>query len=226
MTVAPDGPGPSFDPLAAVRIERLELCDFLDTLDEAAWRTPSLCDGWTIHDVVTHLTTSTRTGLRQMIVGMIRARFDFDRMESERARRLAEKHGPAELVEMLRSTAGSAAHAPGASHVDQLVDVIVHGHDVSRPLGVRRTTRPTHAVAAVEHVVASRWYGARSRLAGVELVATDADWRSSERGTEVRAPLDDLLLLATGRPDGLDAAAGDGVAILAPRLPRPPATER
>lgn len=52
---------PAFDALEATRRERLDLCDHLDTLGPEQWQVPSLCDGWTVKDVVAHLTTSTRT---------------------------------------------------------------------------------------------------------------------------------------------------------------------
>ncbi|WLW51357.1 hypothetical protein QU709_08305 [Streptomyces sp. SX92] len=78
-------------------------------------------------------------------------------------------------------------------------------------------------VAAIDHVLASAFYGARQRLKGVRLVATDADWstdgsRGRSRGQgpspsssdEVRGPLGDLLLLATGRPAGLTGVSGPG----------------
>jgi translation initiation factor 2 gamma subunit (eIF-2gamma) len=55
--------------------------------------------------------------------------------------------------------------------------------------------------------------GTKSRIAGVNLRATDADWSYGD-GPEVSGPLLSLLMAATGRTAALDELAGDGVAIL------------
>ncbi|MFI6596651.1 hypothetical protein ACIBHX_10385 [Nonomuraea sp. NPDC050536] len=54
--------------------------------------------------------------------------------------------------------------------------------------------------AALDHVLASRFYGARKRLRDTRLIATDVDWSAGQGPKEVRSPATDLLLLATGRP--------------------------
>ena len=46
--------------LTDVKAERLDLAAVLEQLDEHEWRAPSLCPGWTVRDVVAHLTLSTR----------------------------------------------------------------------------------------------------------------------------------------------------------------------
>jgi uncharacterized protein (TIGR03083 family) len=46
--------------LQAVEAERLGLADLLDGLDPGEWERQSLCDGWTVHDVVAHLTLAMR----------------------------------------------------------------------------------------------------------------------------------------------------------------------
>lgn len=208
----------AFDALDAVRTERLALCDVLDTFDASQWSTASLCDGWTVAEVVAHLTTSTRTGFREMMTSMIKARFDFDRAEADRAREIAGEHEAAALVQWLRVDAGSSKHAPGSSTLDQLLDVIVHAQDISRPLGVEHLVVPARAIPALEHALASRWYGAKKRFADVRLAASDTAWTSGAGERTVEAPLADLLLLATGRPAGLDTATGDAVELVAARL--------
>ncbi|WP_051062759.1 maleylpyruvate isomerase family mycothiol-dependent enzyme [Ilumatobacter nonamiensis] len=207
-----------FDPPAALEAERLDLCRLLDTLDEGQWSTPSLCDGWTVHDVVAHLSTSTRTGLREMVVAIVRARFDFDRAEADTARTIARTTDPDTLVKMLRDHADSTRHAPGSSTPDQLLDVIVHAQDIARPLDLDHPVHPARAIPALDHALASRWYGAEKRFDDVQLAATDTAWASGDGERRLEAPLADLLLLATGRVAGLDNATGDGATIVAERL--------
>jgi len=38
-----------------VHAERHALVDDLSRLTDEQWRTPSLCEGWTVHDVAAHL---------------------------------------------------------------------------------------------------------------------------------------------------------------------------
>lgn len=204
--------------LAWVKAERLSLADFLDDLDDHEWQAASLCPGWTVHDVAAHLTLSTRATLLGTIKGMIRARGDWNRMEADLARERAVRFGPGELIAQLRETAGSARRAPLSSPLDPLVDVLVHGQDVARPLGRKRETPAEQTVAALEHVLASRFYGARKRLLGTRLVATDQEWSAGEGPDEVRGPAGELLLLATGRAAGLAGVSGPGAERIAAAL--------
>lgn len=209
-----------FDAMRAIEAERLALCDFLDTLGDDDWSTQSWCDAWTVRQVVAHLTTSTRTGWSDIIVGAIAARGNFDRMERDRARRLAGEYGPADLVEQIRATASSPKRAPMSGQLDPLVDFIVHGQDIARPIGARLETSPSRVAAALNHVVTSRWYGAQKRFADLSLKATDCEWSFGQRGDQVGGTVIDLLLVATGRAQVLPDLTGDGVVRLAERLGR------
>jgi uncharacterized protein (TIGR03083 family) len=204
--------------LAWVEAERLDLADFLDTLDEHDWTVASLCTGWTIHHVAAHLTTSTRTTLGVALRGMVRARFDFDRMEDDFARDRAARYTPAELIAQVRETAGSPRRAPGAGPLDPLADTLVHGQDIARPLGRERVMPLEQTLAALDHVRTSAFYGARKRFRGLRLIATDADWAAGTGSEELRATAGDLLLLATGRPAGLTTATGPAASRLAAAL--------
>lgn len=196
--------------LSWTKAERLGLADFLDDLEGTDWEAPSLCTGWTVHDVVAHLTLSTRTTLPGMVKGMVKARGDWERMEFDAARRRAADFGPAELVAQFRETAASTRRAPLSAPLDPLVDVLIHGQDIARPLGRVRPTPREQTIAALEHVLASPFYGARKRLRGVRLVATDENWSRGEGQDEVRGPAGDLLLPATGRAAGLTGVSGPG----------------
>ncbi|NEW29453.1 maleylpyruvate isomerase family mycothiol-dependent enzyme [Nocardia cyriacigeorgica] len=180
-----------------LRAERLAFADFFDELSDDEWQRESLCAGWTIHDVLAHITSVDSLG--STLMGLIRARGNWDRMNADAARRVSARYAPAELIAQLRAAAGSSRRSPGAAPADPLVDVIVHEQDVARPLGRTLHTPPPRVVAALDHVLASRFYGARKRLRGLRLTATDADWSYGDGPEQVRAPAIDLLLLATGR---------------------------
>ncbi|NRQ40272.1 maleylpyruvate isomerase family mycothiol-dependent enzyme [Nonomuraea sp. NN258] len=202
---------------AAVEAERLSLCALLEKLDDAEWATPSLCSGWTVRDVAAHLTTTTRTTPLSMVTGMIRARGDFHRMTDRRARARAAAATPAELVTLLRESAASARRMPGSGPLDPLVDLLVHGQDIARPLGRDRPMPRAAAVAALSYVAGNRFYHAPERLDGLRLVASDAPWTSGD-GQEVRGTAADLLLVATGRPAGLAGLSGPGLDVLTARM--------
>ncbi|MGW4867781.1 maleylpyruvate isomerase family mycothiol-dependent enzyme [Streptomyces chartreusis] len=204
--------------LSWTKDERLNLAGFLDGLDDTDWSVPSLCSGWTVHDVVAHLSLSTRSTLLGTLKAAIRARGDWNRMEFDVARERAARFGPHELIAQIRETAGSARRAPLSSPLDPLTDFLVHGQDIARPLGRAHAMPAEQTVAALRHVVASRFYGAAKRLSGVRLVATDADWSTGEGAAEARGTVGDLLLLATGRPAGLAGLSGPGVERLATAL--------
>ncbi len=76
-----------------VHAERAALISDLSGLDDAQWDAPSLCPGWTVHDVAAHLVDSARTTRIGFFLGLARARFDFDRQNARgvvaRARHLA-----------------------------------------------------------------------------------------------------------------------------------------
>jgi uncharacterized protein (TIGR03083 family) len=202
---------------AAVRAERLRLCDFLKGLEDAEWDAQSLCSAWTVREVVAHLTTTTRTTVPFVVKAAIKARGSFDRMEADVACERAARFTPTELVGQLRESAESSRRTPGSGPMDPLMDLLVHGQDIARPLG-RRYPMPTEvAVPALAYVAANRFLGGPRRLAGLEFAATDASWSSGE-GPRVDGTVDNLLLVASGRAAGLAHLTGPGVDRLAERL--------
>ncbi len=218
MTMQPDTGLDERAIATAVTAERLMLCDVLDTLGPDDWQTQSLCSHWTVHDVVAHLTLATRDTAWGLIKGAIRARGNFDRMTADMAREQARRCAPSALVGQIRDTASSTRRAPFSSRLDPLLDVLVHGQDITRPLGRIHAVSPEHAVPALDHAVASRWYGGSKRFRDVTLIATDADWSTGTGADEARGTAGDLVLVATGRRAGLAHMSGTGVEVLAAQL--------
>ena len=100
---------------------------------------------------------------------------------------------------------------PPAPLDSRLVEAVVHGEDIRRPLGLVRAY-PPEAVTRALHLqarTAASFGGARELVSRVRLVATDADVAIGS-GPDVRGPLLDLLLVATGRRAALHLA-GPGV---------------
>jgi uncharacterized protein (TIGR03083 family) len=214
-TVPPALPRAAVD--EAVSAERLRLAGFVDGLTDEQWATPSLCSGWTVRDVVAHLTTTTRTSVPRLLRAAVRARGSFDRVVVDLAAERAAAYTAAELVAQLRESAGSTRRMPGSGPMDPLMDLVIHGQDVARPLGRRYVSPPEVVAACLAYVAVNRFMGAPRRLVGVRLVSTDTGWTLGD-GAELRGPDVDLLLVAAGRRAGLDALDGPGTAVVAGRL--------
>jgi uncharacterized protein (TIGR03083 family) len=208
---------PRTDAEAAVAAERRRLADFVADLTEEQWATPSLCAAWTVRHVIAHLTTTTRHRLLDVIRAAIRARGSFDRMEIDVAAEVVAQYSTADLVARLRESADSTRRAPGSSPMDPLMDIVIHGQDIARPLGQDYRTPPDVVAACLAYVAPNRFLGAPKRLAALRIVSTDTGWTFGD-GAEVRGPDIELLLVASGRPAGLAGLTGPGVATLTERL--------
>jgi uncharacterized protein (TIGR03083 family) len=204
---------------AAVKAERHHLCDFLENLDDAEWTAQSLCSAWNVWEVVAHLTIPTRATVGFLTVAAIKAHGRFDRMVTDTARDRAARFTPHELVQQLRESAESSRRIPGSGPMDPLMDLLVHGQDIARPLGRDHLIRLDVAVPVLSYVAVNRLLGAPRRLQGLELAATDTNWSSGE-GPRVQGCVADLLLVAAGRPAGLTRLTGPGTKPLAERFAR------
>lgn len=198
-----------------VHAERAALVGDLERLDHQQWERPSLCAGWTVHDVAAHLVDTARTTRLGFLAGLARARFDFD---LQNARGVERWRGPTpqETLERLRAVVGRTS-TPPAPLDSRLVEEVVHGEDIRRPLGLTRDY-PTEAVERALRLqlrTPASFGGAKELVTRCRVVAEDADVAVGE-GPEVRGPALSLLLAVTGRP-ALDELSGPGVSVLARR---------
>lgn len=105
---------------------------------------------------------------------------------------------------------------PPAPLATRLVEMVVHGEDVRRPLGIVRTYAPAAVAGALALQVrtSTSFGGARETVAGLRLSATDTGLVVGS-GPEVRGTALALLLAISGRPPGDDALTGPGAGALA-----------
>lgn len=200
----------------AIDAERLGLADLLAGLTPEQWEVPSLCAGWRVRDVAAHLTLA-QSGIAASAVALLRARGSLDRMIYDTALRQA-RLPPARYPALLRGMAGSRKKAPGISHLEPLIDVLVHGQDIAIPLGLARTMPVPAAVAAADRVWPDLYpFRAGRRLAGIRFAATDCSW-SAGTGLPAEGPIAAILLALTGRPAAADRMSGPGAAELSTRL--------
>lgn len=200
-----------------VHAERAALVHDLEGLHDRQWEEPSLCEGWTVHDVVAHLTDTARTTRLGFLAGLARAGFDFDR---QNARGVARERGasPAETLERLRRVA-TRTSTPPAPLDSRLVEEIVHGEDIRRPLGLARPY-PAEAVVRSLRLQArtpASFGGAKELVSRVRLTAAGGEVSIGD-GPEVSGPVLSLLLTVSRRRVALDDLDGPGVAVLAAAL--------
>lgn len=193
--------------------ERLALADLLEGLTEEQWEAPSLCERWRVRDVAGHVAlTPQLTSLPRILVEFARAG-GYNRMICEASIRHARRPG-ADLVGELRGYAASRDLPVLTNHENILFDTLVHTQDIALPLGVDHPVPLDAAPAAADRVWSMGWpFHARRRLAGLRLVATDADWEVGG-GEPVEGPIAAFLLLLTGRTALLDRLTGPGAAAL------------
>jgi uncharacterized protein (TIGR03083 family) len=193
-----------------VHAERAALVEDLERLDEGSWEVPSLCPGWTVHDVVAHLVDSARTTRIGFVVAFARAGFDFDRLN---ARGVERERGasPQETLERLRRVAPRTSRPPAPLDT-RLVEEVVHGEDIRRPLGLTHSY-PQEAVVRSLRLQAgtpASFGGAKELVSRVRLTATDADLSIGD-GPEVTGAVLSLLLAASRRRVALEDLDGPGV---------------
>ncbi len=193
--------------------ERASLAGLLEDLSPGEWATPSLCAGWRVRDVAAHLTLAHMPPV-PAVLAALRARGSFDRMVHDTAVRQAALPCE-EFPHALRAMAGSRRKAPFVTPLEPLLDVLVHGQDIARPLGRHRPMPTGAAAAAADRVWSLGWpFHAQRRLRGLRLSATDASWSVGD-GLAVEGPISALLLVMTGREAALDELTGEGVRALA-----------
>ncbi|MFF0356942.1 MULTISPECIES: maleylpyruvate isomerase family mycothiol-dependent enzyme [unclassified Nocardia] len=201
---------------AMTHTERAALADDLALLDDDQWARPSLCGDWTVEQVVAHLTAAASIGRLRWLASVLGARFDFD---LHNARRLAEHRGatPAETLARFRAVVTSTTAASGHTAA-WLGEVVVHGQDIRRPLGLS-TTPSTAAATAVADFYASRDFTVPSKttIAGLRLEATDGPFATGT-GPLVSGPTIALVMVMAGRAAGADALAGPGLPTVLDRL--------
>ena len=203
-------------PWPVIHVERGALADDLSGLSDAQWQTPSLCTGWTAHDMLAHMLATARMTKGGFFGNIIGAGFSFTKM----AQKNVEKYGaggPAATLAAWRDAQNASTSPPGP--VDSwLGETLIHGEDIRRPLGIKHDYPGDAVVRVLDFYKNSNLVvGAKKRVAGLTLKATDADW-STGSGPDVEGPAMSLLMAMTGRAAALADLSGDGVEALRSRM--------
>ena len=207
--------GVSDDIWPVVHAERRALAADLAALTPAQWQTPSLCTGWSVHDVLAHMVATAKETPAGFFRHMVGSGFRISQMTEKR---IAEERadGPAATLAAFRAVE-TATSAPPGPKLSWLGEAMVHAEDIRRPLGIAHAY-PLDAVTQVTAFYAGSnvLIGGKRRVAGLTLRATDTDW-SHGSGPLVEGPAVALMLATTGRRAALADLGGPGVETLRSR---------
>ena len=192
--------------------ERQALADDLEGLDEKGWATQSLCTEWTVPDVLANMTATTRITPGSFFAKLVGSGFSLKKMQGKDIA-VERGSGGADTLARFRSQVGSTSSPPGPTDT-WLGETIIHAEDIRRPLGIKREY-PTDAVTKVADFYkgSNLVIGAKRRIAGLQLTATDTSWSHGD-GPRVAGPILSLMLAMTGRKAALADLEGDGVETL------------
>lgn len=198
-----------------VHAERRRLAADLSSVRADQWSAPSLCPGWDVHDVLAHLVDAARTTRLSFLRDLLGARLDFDRANENGISRHKDRDPRRTLAAFEAAT--HMTRTPPAALATRLVEAIVHGEDIRRPLGITATYSESaiHQALAYQLRTPVSFGGGRERAVGLRLI----DRRTGEgqgQGEVVEGDAVDLLLAVSGRHVDQERFTGRG----APRLVR------
>jgi uncharacterized protein (TIGR03083 family) len=215
-------PAPDQERLYAIATaNRLLAAEMFAGLTPQQWATPSLCRGWTVREVAAHLLPpANRLWLLPLAVQVIRHRGDLERMVDENTRRAAELPVD-EIVRRLRDRAGVRLKPPVTGVAGPMADTAIHLRDAARPLGLAVNPEPPTWEPVLDFLVstpAGKGFVPPDRLRGLRFVVDDGTWSWGD-GATVSGTSEAVAMAIAGRAAVLPELAGDGVALLAGRLP-------
>ena len=202
--------------MALARAEREDLLELLERLTPDQWRAPSLCEGWTVRDVVAHMFSYDELGPRQLAARFARGRFLVDRVNAVGLTENAART-PAELVELVRAHLTPSGLTAGLGGAIGLTDGLIHQQDIRRPLGEPRAIPAERLLPALRTALFGPVLRGVLRVRDVRLSATDMDWTFG-RGPEVRGTGEALLMAVAGRKAVAGELDGPGAERVVRRL--------
>jgi uncharacterized protein (TIGR03083 family) len=209
-----------FDYLRLMHEESRDLADFLAGLSDDDWEAPTLCAGWRVREVVSHMGAGHTAPLGGYVALLMRARFSVDRASDRLARTFAAEHSPAEILATFRRGTSGRPKGPTAlvPRGELFTDHLIHHQDIRRPLGRTRVI-PELRLAAALHSLAhlSGRVGSKARMRGLRVVCEDVEFTRGE-GAEVRGTAEALVMALCGRRAPAAELRGEGADLLSRRL--------
>jgi uncharacterized protein (TIGR03083 family) len=194
--------------------ERCDLAAFLASLTPKEWQAKSLCENWTVKDVVAHVVSYEE--LSSFAVARRFAQGLFVRANEIGVREFASL-SPDELLNFLRAHLRPKGLTAAFGGMIGLIDGTVHHQDIRRALGYPRAVPIERLERILPLVPGNPRLGARRRIKGLRLAASDVTWQHGD-GPDVTGAGEALLMAMTGRSAALDELSGAGKPTLVARI--------
>ncbi len=182
-----------------IAAERRELARVLSDLPASAWDAQTLCAGWRVREVVAHMTMPFRLSAARFAAELARSGGRFNAMSDRIARRDAAAVSAADLLSILQDNATNPWKPPGGGYLGALTHDVIHGLDITVPLGISRRVPEDRLRAVLDAIAAPKalkHFG--TDLSGVQLKAEDIDWEYGS-GQQLSGAAQDLALVLCGR---------------------------
>ncbi|ONM48025.1 DinB family protein [Nocardia donostiensis] len=194
--------------------ERKDLAALLAGLTPQQWQMPTLCDRWTVKDVVAHMISYDDLGPTGLAMRFVRGRLLWANQAGVDE---FASYSPDQLLELLTTHLRPRGLTAGFGGMVGLVDGTIHHQDIRRGLGIPRQIPPQRLHRVLTAVRPNPRLGVPWRIRGLRLEATDLDW-STGKGLLVSGPGEALLMAMTGRRGIIAELTGPGRARLAGRI--------
>ena len=202
--------------------ELASISELLHGLSDEQWDHESLCTGWRVRHVVSHMTLGYTTPMLTMMAKVGRHGFNVPKASAEESVEFGNsahahrdpghvRHDP----ERPRAQRHLEAHPDEGSAARPRRAPAGHAPTARAPADGSR--RPTRGRARPSRPGLGGFVKSKQRAAGLRFTATDITWTHGD-GPEVQGPGEALLLALAGRPVALDELTGDGVDTLRSRV--------
>jgi uncharacterized protein (TIGR03083 family) len=182
----------------AVAVQYQALADVLAPLSDEDWTTPSLCEGWRVREVMAHVTMPARYDQEAFMAELRAHDFDFGKLSND----IAARDGQLPTDRLLTDLRSEQLHLwapPEGGYLGALSHVVIHGLDVTVPLGIEDVTPDDVVLILLDQLTEEgkhQHFGVQ--IQGRRFEATDLDWSWGE-GKPLRGIGSDLVLALAGR---------------------------
>lgn len=193
---------------------RNELFEDLKQLTDDDLAVMTCCDPWTVKHLVAHMTALGNQSVPNFMLGMLKARGNFDRFTDNDLQKYMKSTDEAKFG--FKATLARTKPSPGPKYV-MLGEYTMHGEDIRRALG-RRGEHPAERLQPLAELYAATKapIDGKRRTEGLSFRATDRNWSIGE-GPEIAGPGIDLVRAISGRADAYDTLEGPGLEALKSR---------
>ncbi len=189
------------DKLSLLQAEQQELIALCKSLTLQEWNAPSLCEGWSVRDVVAHLIG----GQQDLITYFTSMPGKANQKQVDRRRNLSSD----ELIRQLEESTSKPGFIVKAAATLYIYDTWVHQQDIRWPLHKDRPQDPQRVLSVLNMMGKSAAKKLTER--NQKLIATDIEWQLGEGRDEIKGPAEALAMFLAGRRKAaLERLSGPG----------------